>query len=446
MRAIRLRGLIVLGLAGSFLAPAGARAGMLTRKIVADGGASVVIRARDFTPGDIMLLTVENAAALREADVKWRGREYRLETARRGGNPLAFAGIDFELKAGAYPLEVTFVDDSGRKRTVSDSVEVKPRQFRVRRLVLDEKFVVAPPEQLERIRRDREMVLAAYGKPIPEWLGDGSFDLPHQGLMFFNFGDRRVYNGRPGSAHAGVDISANKGDPILASNAGRVVLAADLYFSGNTVIIDHGLGVFTSYFHMSRLLVRTGEVVPKGHVLGEAGSTGRSTGPHLHWGVTIFGSRVDPRALLRLPLLDWPKPDRAAPPSGTRVARPDRANDAPGAVMPAATVRPASPGAPVQPEATPAGTAGGKTPGRAKGAYFIQLAALAEKAAAEGLASRIRAAGYPTVVLDPRPGDKRPWYRVRVGGYATRDEAQTVVRQLRRVVTGRPFECWITRD
>ncbi len=439
----RLVLLFVLG--GTILLSVGARAGELVRRIARDegAGAALLIRARDFTPGDIMLLTLENASDLREADVVWRGRAYKLETARNGGNPLAFIGIDFTLKPGTYPLRVTFVDRAGRARERADSIEIRPRVFRLRRLVLDEKFVVAPPEQLERIRREAEMVAAVYRETSPDWLGDGFFELPHEGLMYPNFGDRRTYNGRPGQSHSGVDISAEMGDPILASNAGRVVLAADLYFSGNTVIMDHGLGIFTSYFHMSRLRVRTGEVVPKGRVLGEAGSTGRSTGPHLHWGVRIFDSRVDPRALLRLPLLDWEKGAQPSPPSRTKddTETVPSTSSKPAVDAPSRSTRTTSPPASAEPR-----TKAAKTAGLSVESYYIQLAAFELKESADIFASRVRAAGYSTLVVGPWPTDKRPSYRVRVGGYPTRGDAEKDVARLRVTVTWRKFEYWIVRD
>jgi murein DD-endopeptidase MepM/ murein hydrolase activator NlpD len=135
-----------------------------------------------------------------------------------------------------------------------------------------------------------------------KWLGEGAFERPHPGGMTPNFGEKRIYNNVPRSTHSGVDIEAAYGSPVRASNSGRVVLAKDLYFSGKTVIIDHGLGLFTFYCHFSRLNVSRGEMVKKGAVIALAGSTGRSTGPHLHWGVRLLGSRVDPAALLGLAL------------------------------------------------------------------------------------------------------------------------------------------------
>ena len=431
------RRMALLVLAGTVASLSVARGEVLTRRITADegGGATVVLRARDFTPGDIVLLTLEGVSGLREADVTFRDREYRLEARRFGGNPLAFIGIDYGLKAGTYPLRVLFIDGNGWKRAVEGSIEVRPRQFRLRRLVLDEKFVTAPPEELDRIRLEREMVAAVYRDPSPDWLGDGLFELPHAGLMYPNFGDRRLYNGRPGQSHSGVDITAEMGDPILASNAGRVVLAEDLYFSGNTVIIDHGLGVFTSYFHMSRLLVRTGEVIAKGRIVGEAGSTGRSTGPHLHWGVSVFGSRVDPRALLRLPLLDWEKPARAEPPAVTKSRTADPMKDR---LASGTRVEARRQEARIATKAKAVKAA--RTPAPAKGHFYVQLAAFDDRPAAERFASRTRAAGFATFVLDPPSMDKKALYRVRVGGYPTRAEAEKVVPRLRGVAAGRKFE------
>ena len=117
-----------------------------------------------------------------------------------------------------------------------------------------------------------------------------------------NFGDRRIFNDIRRSTHGGVDITAPRGAPIIASNSGRIVLARDLYYAGNAVIIDHGLGLFSLSCHFSKITVKEGDLVRKGDLIGEIGSTGRVTGPHLHWGIKVFGSRIDPFSLLSLNL------------------------------------------------------------------------------------------------------------------------------------------------
>jgi murein DD-endopeptidase MepM/ murein hydrolase activator NlpD len=146
------------------------------------------------------------------------------------------------------------------------------------------------------------MVSLIFSLPTPEWLGNGPFIAPHPVAPWPNFGQRRVVNGAVSSVHGGVDLPVPFGEPIHAANRGRVVLSSPLYFSGGTVIIDHGLGVFSYYCHLSKLLVRRGDVVEKGAVIGRCGSTGRSTGPHLHWTMRVGPSRVDPYAFLGLPI------------------------------------------------------------------------------------------------------------------------------------------------
>ena len=113
-----------------------------------------------------------------------------------------------------------------------------------------------------------------------------------------NFGHRRVFNGQPRAPHSGADLSAATGTPVRAANRGRVVLAKNLFFSGNAVFIDHGLGVYSVYLHLSEIGVEPGAMVGRGDVVGLAGATGRVTGPHLHWGVRVLDARVDPFSLL----------------------------------------------------------------------------------------------------------------------------------------------------
>ena len=135
-----------------------------------------------------------------------------------------------------------------------------------------------------------------------------------------SFGTRSIYNGEARSPHGGTDFLSPAGRPIKAPNAGRVVLAAPLYFTGGTVVIDHGLGMFSLFAHLSTIGVREGQVVKTGDVIGEVGATGRVTGPHLHWAVRLGGARVDPLSLIAA--LAAAKPRAAA--SGGRVDNRDR--------------------------------------------------------------------------------------------------------------------------
>jgi len=146
------------------------------------------------------------------------------------------------------------------------------------------------------------MLALVFSLISPQWLGDGPFMAPHPVKPWPNFGQRRLTNKTLSSVHSGIDLPVPFGEPIRAVNRGRVVMASPLYMSGLTVVIDHGLGVFSFYCHLSKLAVRRGDMVGKGAVIGACGSTGRSTGPHLHWSMRVGDGRVDPYAMLGLPL------------------------------------------------------------------------------------------------------------------------------------------------
>jgi murein DD-endopeptidase MepM/ murein hydrolase activator NlpD len=275
----------------------------ISEEIVAcSQGAVVRIQARSYEQGDILLVGLIEPSPVREVKVSFLGREFVLKPKSEGGEPQVLIGLDLGLRPGRYVMDMALILDESGPETVRKIILVRPGKFRSRRLTLPPKYVTPPPEEMDRIKRESELLAEVYKKTSGRWLAEGFFILPNEARMDFNFGERRVLNGQTSSVHSGVDIDADMGSPIIASNSGKVVLAADIYFSGNTVILDHGLGVFTSYLHMSKLLVKTGDLVRKGDVIGEVGSTGRSTGPHLHWSARVFDSRVDPRSLIRLRL------------------------------------------------------------------------------------------------------------------------------------------------
>ncbi len=190
----------------------------------------------------------------------------------------------------------------GLVENVRKDLLVVERKFPSTKLTLDPNYVTPPASVQARIKRESELVALAVSVVTPEWLGDGPFAVPNDAPSWSNFGQRRLNNNVLASLHTGLDLRVPYGQPIRAANAGRVVMASDLYMGGKTVIIDHGLGVFSSYGHMSELRVKRGDAVKKGQTVGLCGSTGRSTGPHLHWSVRVLDARVDPEAMLRLPL------------------------------------------------------------------------------------------------------------------------------------------------
>ncbi len=220
--------------------------------------------------------------------------------------PMAFLAVDLETKPGLYPLEMQVESKNGQLEGFRREFEVRMKTFPSTRLRVKQQFVTPPRSEQERIRRESEMLALVFSMVSPEWLGDGPFMAPHPVKPWPNFGQRRVTNNVLSSVHSGIDLPVPYGEPIRAANRGRVVMASPLYLSGLTVVIDHGLGVFSFYCHLSKLAVRRGDMVAKGAVIGACGSTGRSTGPHLHWSMRVGDGRVDPYAMVALPVSAGP--------------------------------------------------------------------------------------------------------------------------------------------
>ncbi len=171
------------------------------------------------------------------------------------------------------------------------------KRFRTRRLRVDRSFVEPPASARDRIERESRLMEALFDTTTPRrW--EGAFWLPVSQPPVSNFGARSVFNGQPRNPHAGVDFGSPAGTPIAAPGAGRIVLADSLYFTGNTVIVDHGLELVSVFAHLSKISVRKDEEVERGAVIGLVGATGRATGPHLHWSVRLRGARVDPLSLM----------------------------------------------------------------------------------------------------------------------------------------------------
>ena len=162
-------------------------------------------------------------------------------------------------------------------------------------------YVELSPENQDRAARESSEIGRIYETLTPELYWAESFQVPIPGATDGrNFGHRRIFNGQGRAPHSGADLRAASGTPIHAANRGRVVLAKNLFFSGNAVFIDHGLGLYSVYLHLSEMQVEPGTMVERGQQIGLAGATGRVTGPHLHWGVRVIDARVDPFSLLRI--------------------------------------------------------------------------------------------------------------------------------------------------
>lgn len=216
-----------------------------------------------------------------------------LRFRRAGEESIAWIGIDLERKAGRYPVVVD--SSAGRSRA---EIEVRPTTFPEERLTVPKSYTELDPKTLARVRREQKLLADVWEQSAARPLWEGGFVRPAKGPSGSPFGLRRFFNGEPRSPHAGIDIKAPKGAPVLASNRGRVALLDDLFFTGKTIVLDHGLGVFTLYVHLSETKTAPGEIVDKGDVIGFVGATGRATGPHLHFATRVGGARIDPDALL----------------------------------------------------------------------------------------------------------------------------------------------------
>ena len=196
------------------------------------------------------------------------------------------------------PVEVEVIDADGRSQRVS--IAVTPRDWPIEQINgVPPKTVNPPPEIAERIRREQALVTAARDRDDERADFAQAFVWPVQGRISGRFGNQRVYNGQPGSAHSGMDIAAASGTPVLAPAAGVVTFAApDLYLTGGTLLLDHGHGISSNFLHLSRIDVKVGDRIAQGQVVGAVGATGRATGPHLHWGMNWFDVRIDPLLVL----------------------------------------------------------------------------------------------------------------------------------------------------
>jgi len=263
-------------------------------------GVTVDLVCRAFEPGEIIVVTIKDDSSVKGAWIRFLERRYPMGKSETSSGLLAFMGLDLGLEPGSYEMEIFIDKVLGEREYIKKQISVLAKEFPLKKLWVDEKFVTPPPESHERIRREGEILKIIYGITTDQWLGKGFFILPSSGKAMPNFGERRIFNNKPRSSHKGIDIIVPFGTPVKASNSGRVVLASDLYFAGKTVIIDHGMGVFTMYCHFSKIRVNRGKLVEKGEIIGEIGATGRVTGPHLHWGVKVFGTSVDPFSILSL--------------------------------------------------------------------------------------------------------------------------------------------------
>jgi len=235
-------------------------------------------------------------------DGEWMGKELVFFRGKDGRAWYALAGVDVGSSTGPSTVEIHARMAGGATKDLSRAVEIEPAHYRTGTLSVEPKFVEPGPDELKVIWADEALKAQVFAHTATEPLWTGDFRAPVRAAATDSFGTRRVFNGELASIHKGMDFRAAMGTPVHAANSGVVVLARKLYYEGNCVIIDHGLGLWTLSMHLSRIDVHEGEHVTGGQLIGLSGATGRVTGPHLHWAVRWESAYLDPAKLLRLNL------------------------------------------------------------------------------------------------------------------------------------------------
>lgn len=269
-------------------------------------GLAVTIAARSLAPGEVVRVEIRPGEPVSTVRVAAFGRDspaapHDADVWR------ALVGIDLDTEPGDYPVAVEARTPDDVLLVASASLTVEAKTFRTRTLRVNPRFVSPPARVHARIVREAERLKALFATTTPTQFWQGAFTLPIPGAVVSGFGVRSVFNGEARAPHSGADLRGRTGTPVSAPNAGRVVLVGRLYFTGNTVVLDHGMGLLSLFAHLSRVDVREGQLVRGGKVIGAVGATGRVTGPHLHWTVRLQDARVDPLSLIYA--LADPEPD-----------------------------------------------------------------------------------------------------------------------------------------
>jgi murein DD-endopeptidase MepM/ murein hydrolase activator NlpD len=271
----------------------------------AEAQPSLSVQPGTAKPGDPILVTVRDVGGRPSGTVADRP----LHFFQAGDAWQAISGLPVEQAVGTVEVKVVG-PRTGESKPVelAGALDVVDPGYPDRQLQVAGKYVKPPQAVKARIAEDRAAFAAAFSQSFTPITFQSNFAWPRQDRITAPFGDRRSFNGKLKSQHFGTDIDGDTGAPIFAANDGQVVMTRDCYSSGNTVILHHGGGLYTTYFHMSRIDVKPGTKVKQGQKLGLVGKTGRVTGPHLHWGVKADGLWVDGLTLLKLDFFGTQEP------------------------------------------------------------------------------------------------------------------------------------------
>lgn len=292
-RSLRSRTVVrVLGVGWASLCLIGASAGLLPAM---KGTGERLSGAQ----GQIVVVRIVEADLSAEVSGSFLGRTIPFFPDPRPEEPVGYVGLlglDLQEKPGIHTLLVD-VNSQGHRRGVKVSVHVQNGAFPVQYLTLPREKVDLDEASLARWKAEQQQIREVLATDSSRRLWENRFMEPVQGIRTGVFGSVRVMNGQPRNPHNGIDIAAPLGAEVRASSEAVVRLTVDHLLSGKAIYLDHGLGLYTMYFHLSEVFVQEGEIVKAGQVIGKVGATGRASGPHLHWGARLNGARVDPEAL-----------------------------------------------------------------------------------------------------------------------------------------------------
>ncbi len=253
--------------------------------------------------GQVLVVKVKGEEQATEVKGTFLSRTIPFFREFRPGEPAGYIGllgIDMQDEPGTYELSVE-VKQGEQAKQLSFNVQVAKEKFTVEHLKLPKDKVDLDEKSTARWKTEQQLVREALAENSRLKLWRSNFVEPVTGKRTGIFGSVRIMNGQARNPHNGEDIGAPMGTDVAATNDGIVRITVDHIFSGKGVFVDHGLGFYTMYFHLSEILVKDGDLVTAGQIIGKVGATGRATGPHLHWGVKLNGARVNPYALLDLP-------------------------------------------------------------------------------------------------------------------------------------------------
>jgi len=264
-------------------------------KASSSSGLDITVTPSRIGQGEVSLLSIKKKGA--EPEVTWMGKKITLVADKKNRIFSGFIGADLTTRPGRYKLKISRGNNNNPH---SITITVLSRDYGIRRLTLPKEMVELDADTLKRVKEEIRTVKGLFTRPAGYSLWRGRWIRPVPGMVVSPFGRRSIINGEERSPHSGVDLKALEGTTVKATNRGKVALVVDHFFSGLSVFIDHGGGIQSMYFHLSKPFVQADQLVEKGVAIGLSGFSGRATGPHLHFGIRLNGGRVDPMKLIEI--------------------------------------------------------------------------------------------------------------------------------------------------